>query len=177
VPGAEHIAAKRLAMVAPEALAAQVIAACFAQPDLIPPARLAETIEEVARRSEAPWFVDAYLRTLRGLVGSFLRAYLPGPNSMWRIAERITAPTLVITGRQDRLVDVRVAPTVAKIIPDSRLLVIDGVGHVAQMERPRVVARAVAHMLTELRAPVPKPATSAPAKIATIMAHRPHSAV
>ena len=69
------------------------------------------------RRYEAPWYVDAYLRTLRGLVGSFLRSYLPGPNSMWRIAERITAPTLVITGRQDRLVDVRVAPAVGEADP------------------------------------------------------------
>ena len=57
---------------------------------------------------------------------------------MWRIATRpITSPTLVITGRQDRLVDVRVAPAVARLIPDSRLLVLDRVGHVAQMERPR----------------------------------------
>ena len=44
---------------------------------------------------------------------------------MWRVAERITAPTLVITGRQDKLVDVRVAPAVAKLIMDSRLLVLD----------------------------------------------------
>ena len=70
---------------------------------------------------------------------------------MWRVAERITAPTLVITGRQDRLVDARPA-TVVKVIPDSRLLVLDGVGHVAQMECPRIVARAVAAMLDEVKA-------------------------
>ena len=69
---------------------------------------------------------------------------------MWRTARRITAPTLVITGRQDRLVDVRVAPAVAKLIPDSRLLVIDQVGHVAQMERPDIVARSVVAMLNEV---------------------------
>lgn len=151
VPGAERIAARRLATIAPEALTTQVIAACFAQPDRLAPQRLAEAVDEVRRRFDAPWYVDAYLRTLRGLVGSFLRSYLPGENSMWRIAERITAPTLVITGRQDRLVDVRVAPTVARLIPDSRLLVIDDAGHVAQMERPRDVARAVAGMLDEIR--------------------------
>ena len=90
--------------------------------------------------------------TLRGLVGSFLRAYLPGANSMWRIAAQITAPTLVIGGRQDRLVDIRVAPTVAKAIPDSRLLILDQVGHVAQMEVPRIVARAVVALLDEVAA-------------------------
>jgi hypothetical protein len=69
---------------------------------------------------------------------------------MWRIAERITAPSLVITGRQDRLVDVRVAPAVGTLIPDSRLLVLDQVGHVAQMERPDLVARGVLAMLDEV---------------------------
>jgi pimeloyl-ACP methyl ester carboxylesterase len=90
------------------------------------------------------------VRTSRGLVVGFLRAYLPGANSQWRLAQRIMAPTLVITGRQDRLVDVRVAPAVARVIRDSRLLVLDRVGHVAQMERPVMVARAVAGMLDEV---------------------------
>jgi alpha-beta hydrolase superfamily lysophospholipase len=67
------------------------------------------------------------------------------------MAARITAPTLVITGRQDRLVDVRVSPAVAKLIPDSRLMVLDQTGHVAQMERPEIVARAVLAMLDEVR--------------------------
>jgi pimeloyl-ACP methyl ester carboxylesterase len=150
VPGGERLAARRLATIAPEVLAAQVVAACFARPDLLAPQRMEEAIEEVRRRYEAPWYVAAYLRTFRGLVTSFLRSYLPGENSLWRLAARITAPTLVITGRQDRLVDVRVAPAVAKIIPDSRLLVLDRVGHVAQMEKPRAVARAVGAMLDEL---------------------------
>lgn len=152
VPGAGRIAARRLALVSPEELAQQVINACFANPALLPPERLAEAVVEVRHRYEAPWFIDAYLGALRGLVGSFVRSYFPGENSMWRLAERITAPTLVITGRQDRLVDVRVAPAVAKLIPDSRLLVLDGVGHVAQMEHPMLVGRGVMAMLNEVAA-------------------------
>jgi pimeloyl-ACP methyl ester carboxylesterase len=150
IPRAERIAAWRLATIAPEVLAQQVIDACFARPELVPAQRMAEAVEEVRRRYDAPWYVDAYLRTLRGLVSSFLLSYVPGPNSMWRMARRITAPTLVITGRQDKLVDVRVAPAVGKLITDSRLLVLDQVGHVAQMERPDLVARAVAAMLNEV---------------------------
>jgi pimeloyl-ACP methyl ester carboxylesterase len=150
VPKAERLAARRIATITPEAMATSVIAACFAEPDLVSPQRVAEAIEEIKRRFEAPWYIEAYLGSLRGLIGSFLRSYLPGSNSMWRLASRITAPTLVITGRQDRLVDVRVAPAAAKIIEDSRLLVLDRVGHVAQMERPLSVARAVAGMLDEL---------------------------
>ena len=149
IPRAERLAARRLAAISPEMLAQQVISACFADPSIVPEQRVIEAVAEISRRYEAPWFLDAYLRTLRGLVGSFLRSYLPGANSMWRVAERITAPTLVITGRQDKLVDVRVAPAVAKLITDSRLLVLDNVGHVAQMESPILVARAMAAMLDE----------------------------
>jgi pimeloyl-ACP methyl ester carboxylesterase len=150
IPRAERIAAWRLATIAPEVLAQQVINACFARPELVPAQRMTEAVEEVRRRYDAPWYVDAYLRTLRGLVSSFLLSYVPGPNSMWRMARRITVPTLVITGRQDKLVDVRVAPAVGKLITDSRLLVLDQVGHVAQMERPDLVARAVLAMLNEV---------------------------
>lgn len=150
VPRAERIATRRLATIAPEVLAREVINACFAHPELVAEQRIAEAVEEVRRRYDAPWYVDAYLRTLRGLVRSFLLSYVPGPNSMWRMAARITAPTLVITGRQDKLVDVRVAPAVGKLVMDSRLLVLDQVGHVAQMERPDLVARAALAMLDEV---------------------------
>jgi pimeloyl-ACP methyl ester carboxylesterase len=43
---------------------------------------------------------------------------------------------------------------VARSIPDSRLLILPGVGHVAQMEVPRLVARAIVGMLTEIRSTV-----------------------
>jgi pimeloyl-ACP methyl ester carboxylesterase len=47
-------------------------------------------------------------------------------------------------------VDIRVAPQTARLIEDSRLLTLDGVGHVAQMEVPRLVARAVLALLDEV---------------------------
>ena len=81
----------------------------FRRPTRYPEPRFAEAVEEARLRYDVPWYTTAYVRTFRGLVGSFLRAYLPGAASMWRIAGRITAPTLVISGQRDRLVDLRVA--------------------------------------------------------------------
>ena len=160
LPRADRIAAWRLAAVTPDELARQAIEACYADPTVLSEQRWLEAVEEIRLRYDVPWYFDAYLRTLRGLVGSFVRAYLPGEASMWRIARRISAPTLVVTGRQDRLVDVRVAPQVARVIPDSRLLVLDRVGHVAQMEAPRSVARAVRGLLDET-SPVGAPSAAA----------------
>lgn len=151
VPRADRLAARQFARIPPEQLARMVLRACFADPERLPLQRLTEAEEEARLRSALPHYGAAYVRTMRGLVGSFLRAYLPGSNSLWRIARAVTAPTLVIGGGQDRLVDVRVATRAAEAIPDSRLIVFDGVGHVAQMEVPRMVARAVLALLDEVR--------------------------
>ena len=74
---------------------------------------------------------------------SFLRAYLPGPTRCGGSPGGSPRRRWSSAAGSDRLVDVRVAPQVAGTIPDSRLLMLDGVGHVAQMEVPRIVARAV----------------------------------
>lgn len=54
------------------------------------------------------------------------------------LLRRIAAPTLLVWGREDRLVPVRTAETFASRIADVRLVVLDETGHVPQLERPRV---------------------------------------
>ncbi|MGW4500575.1 alpha/beta fold hydrolase [Micromonospora sp. NPDC004336] len=149
IPRGERLAAWRLAQLAPEAMAQQMLEACIADLSRICEQRRQEALEEIRVRHEAEHYAAAYVRTFRGLVSSFLRSYLPGSGSLWRLAGAVRAPTLVVGGRHDRLVDVRVAPQTARVIPDSRLLMLDGVGHVAQVEVPRLVARAVLGLLAE----------------------------
>jgi pimeloyl-ACP methyl ester carboxylesterase len=150
LPNAAWLAGRRMSAMDPEVLADMVIDSCYADPTRYPEQRRLEAIEEAKLRHRVPWYAEAYVGSLRGLVGSFLRAYLPGEGSIWRAAARITAPTLVVAGRQDKLVDIRTAPQVAQLIPDSRLMMLEGVGHVAQMEVPRSVARAVLGLLDEI---------------------------
>lgn len=154
LPRADRLFAWGMARMTVEEMAEQVLAACFGDTAKVLPQRRAEAIEEIRLRYTIAHYPRAYLATLRGLVSSFVRAYLPGINSQWRLAVRITAPTLVIGGLADKLVDPRVPAQVARAIPDSRLLVLPGVGHVAQMEVPRIVARAVVGMLNDIRSPI-----------------------
>ncbi|MEV5763907.1 alpha/beta hydrolase [Micromonospora sp. NPDC052213] len=149
IPRGERLAARQLAKLAPEVMAQQVMEACVGDLSRISEQRRQEALEEIRVRYEAEHYAAAYVRTFRGLVSSFLRSYLPGSGSLWRLAGVVRAPTLVIGGRHDRLVDVRVAPQAARVVPDSRLLMLDGVGHVAQLEVPRLVARAVLGLLAE----------------------------
>jgi pimeloyl-ACP methyl ester carboxylesterase len=150
LPYAHRLAAWRMASMPQDEMLRIVAAACFAEPDAIPEQRRMEARAEIELRYTVPWYADAYVRSLRGLVLSFLRAYLPGAGSLWRIARQIPVPTLVIGGARDQLVDVRVAPQVARVIPDSRLLMLGNAGHLAQVERPALVARAVLAMLEEI---------------------------
>lgn len=154
LPGAERLMAWALTRVTAEEMAEQVLAACFGDTTKVHPQRRAEAMEEIQLRYTVAHYPKAYLGTLRGLVSSFLRAYLPGEDSQWRLAARVEAPTLVIGGLTDKLVDPRVPAQVARIVPDGRLLILPGVGHVAQMEVPRLVARAVVGLLAEVGAKV-----------------------
>ncbi len=138
VPGASGLIERRLATMDPAARVRQVLELCYGDPSLVPPQRLAEAAEDARRRVGQPWAMTAFTRSLRGLVA----AYLPGARSLWRVAASITAPTLIVWGNLDRLVNVAMAPRTAEAIPNARLLVLPGVGHVAQMEDPTSVARA-----------------------------------
>jgi len=57
--------------------------------------------------------------------------------------ERIRAPTLVITGDEDRLVPPRNSEVLAAAIPDARLLVLRGAGHVFPLEREEETVQAL----------------------------------
>ena len=113
---------------------------CYADPGQVSPAAFALAVTEAAERAALPWASTALTRSFAGLVQAWLA---PGPRSLWSTAARVRVPTLVVWGEQDRLVSVRRARRTTAALPAGRLLRLPGVGHVAQMERPALVARAV----------------------------------
>ena len=78
-----------------------------------------------------------------------------GAANAWRMARSLTAPTLVVWGDRDRLVDPPLAPRLAAVLPDARLLVLEGVGHVAMLEAPEPTARAVLGLAEDAAATAP----------------------
>lgn len=115
------------------------IKVCFADPRRYPPERLNEAIDEYTARMSLPWADTAVARSTRGLAAAqFLRARVG-----WATLRSIEVPSLVVWGDTDRLVAPDLAPYVAAAIPDSRLLVMTGVGHTAMMELPEDTARAI----------------------------------
>jgi pimeloyl-ACP methyl ester carboxylesterase len=67
--------------------------------------------------------------------------------------ERIGAlrvPTLVITGRDDRLTPPRYAEFLTRTIPGARLALVERAGHYVHLEQPETVNRAILEFLTTL---------------------------
>jgi pimeloyl-ACP methyl ester carboxylesterase len=148
VPLLGMVAMRKLGQVPVETRVKGTISLVFSDPARLPPQRYDELVDEARARAGMPWAELAVLRSTRGLVRSqFLRN-----RAGWAAMRRIQVPTLVIWGDEDKLVAADLAPFVAAAIPDSRLLVLPHVGHVAMMEAPDTCARAELALLEDVGA-------------------------
>ncbi|MGW1909312.1 alpha/beta fold hydrolase [Streptomyces sp. NPDC002076] len=121
-----------------------VLALCYGDPGRVSPEAFQHAVEELERRLQLPYFWDAMARSARGIVNAYT---LGGQHGLWRQAERVLAPTLLIYGGRDQLVGFRMAHRAARAFRDSRLLSLPDAGHVAMMEYPDVVATAFRELL------------------------------
>jgi pimeloyl-ACP methyl ester carboxylesterase len=140
LPGIPALAERRLSGVTPEQQVRGMVQMCFGDPRRVPRVRLDQALQEMRERAEQPWGTQALTRSMRGLITSYLRV---GPGNAWRMARSLRRPTLVVWGDRDRLVDPALAPRLAAAVPDARLQVLEGVGHVAMLEAAEPTARAV----------------------------------
>jgi pimeloyl-ACP methyl ester carboxylesterase len=146
LPGVPSLAERRLAGITPEQNVRAMVRMCFGRPSHVPPERIEQAVQEMKERSEQPWADRALTRSMRGLITSYLKV---GATNAWRAARSLRLPTLVLWGSEDKLVDPALAPRLAAVVPDSRLLVLEHVGHVAMLEAPEQTARAVLGMVEE----------------------------
>ncbi|MFJ3303072.1 alpha/beta fold hydrolase [Streptomyces sp. NPDC086549] len=123
-----------------------VLGLCYGDPARVTPEAFGHAVEELERRLQLPYFWDAMTRSARGLVNAYT---LGGQHGLWRQAERVLAPTLLIYGGRDQLVGYRMAQRAARSFCDSRLLTLPDAGHVAMMEYPEAVAEAFRELLAD----------------------------
>ena len=128
----------------PENRVADVIASCFSDPARFPAERFATEVAELTRRDTPDPADAALVGTIRTLTADFFRK---GRHATWRDAARVTAPTLVIYGGDDRVVDPRLAGRAAHTFAGARIVVLPRTGHLAHMEHPAQVAAEMTIML------------------------------
>ncbi|MEV0012602.1 alpha/beta hydrolase [Streptomyces sp. NPDC051840] len=122
------------------------MALCYGDPARISDEAFRHAVAEMERRLELPYFWDAMARSARGIVDAYT---LGGQHALWRQAERVLAPTLLVYGGRDQLVSYRMARKASAAFRDSRLLTLPDAGHVAMMEYPEAVAQAFRELLDE----------------------------
>ncbi|MDX2559512.1 alpha/beta hydrolase [Streptomyces sp. TX20-6-3] len=123
-----------------------VLSLCYGDPGRVTDEGLRYAVEEMERRLELPHFWDAMARSSRGIVDAYT---LGGQHGLWRQAERVLAPTLLVYGGRDQLVSYRMARKAAAAFRGSRLLTLPEAGHVAMMEYPETVAQAARDLIAD----------------------------
>jgi pimeloyl-ACP methyl ester carboxylesterase len=85
------------------------------------------------------------LRTIRGTMDHVVRDRLG----------LVQQPTLLVSGREDKIVDSAAAAEAARLLPNGHYLAIPQCGHAPQMEKPWLINRLVLHFLSS-----PRPTTN-----------------
>jgi len=94
-------------------------------------------LKRIARRQSAA-----------GMIGG-LKALRDRPDATPGLA-KIAVPTLILVGEHDSLTPPSVAEGMARMIPNSRLVVILGAGHLSNLENPAAFNAAIAEFLATL---------------------------
>ena len=141
---------RRWARVPPENRVAGVYSTCYYDPAALHPDRFAQEVAALRRRDELGYGVASLVGAARTLVAETLA---PRPLSLWRAAERVEAPTLVLFGSHDRLVSPALAVPAARTFKNAQVEVLPRIGHIGQMERPDLVAARFREMVDKAGMP------------------------
>ena len=134
----------RAAWLGPERLVRQTLALCCADPASVAPDVVAAHVALARERQRMPWAQPAFLEAARSIL-----AVLARRRDVQAMIRRITAPTLLVQGTEDRLVPLAASRALAKLRPDWRLAVFERVGHVPQLESPERFVATVAGWLED----------------------------
>ena len=106
VPWAGQRLARRLGRYPVEQRVRATIALCWADPSRVPPSASRRRSRRPSGEPGSDHESDAMLGSLRSLISAYLR---PDRWPLWRLAAQVQAPTLLVYGIKDQLVDPRTA--------------------------------------------------------------------
>jgi pimeloyl-ACP methyl ester carboxylesterase len=128
---------------------AGVIQTCYYDPAAIHPARVALSTAELRRRDTLGYDIAVITGAARALVTEAVRPYV---FSLWRDAERLRMPSLVLFGTDDQLVSPSLADRAARAFRGARIVVLPETGHLGQMEHPAKIASLFREMVSSTEA-------------------------
>ena len=133
VPGlGEQFMRWRAARRGPEGLVRDTLQLVCADPGRVPAEVVAAHVALARDRMDRmPWGNQAFLEAARSIVFTLARR-----REVHAMIGRIAAPALLVQGTRDRLVSLAASRATAALRPDWTLAVLEGIGHVPQLEAP-----------------------------------------
>jgi pimeloyl-ACP methyl ester carboxylesterase len=119
-------------LLSADTIALEAYSYAFSNDKLIPQ----ESIEQSAKMIDLPNAKYAYKQTVDYII----------PDDIAKVEKEykdITIPTLIIWGRDDVSIPYRFGERLNRDMPNSRLIILDGVGHMPQEESPKKVLDAI----------------------------------
>lgn len=152
----ERFVRERLRKIGPEGLVRETMALCMVDPSRVEASAMEASLVLARERAQMPWAPTAFLQAARSLV-----KLLAFKSRVYEKIASVTAPTLMLMGREDRLVALAAAQAVADFRPDWEFVVFDDIGHVPQIECPAQTYAAIEHWLTGPADGIVRPARDA----------------
>jgi pimeloyl-ACP methyl ester carboxylesterase len=99
----------------------------------------------------APGVIVSYLASdqiaRRDRLQAMFDAWVAQPvDAIEQVLRNVKAPTIVMHGDHDRAIDISSGRAIAERVPNAKLIVLEGVGHVPQFEAVNRVAKAIAEL-------------------------------
>jgi pimeloyl-ACP methyl ester carboxylesterase len=114
--------------------------------NMVHPARLSD-------RTLIDSIIEMFARKTPGIFKGQIQALLERPDAT-PVLYAIRCPTLVLCGREDSWTTLPIHKEIAARVRPSKLVVIENAGHMAPMERPESVSRALVAWIEALRTPI-----------------------
>jgi len=145
IPGLGQAYVRRRAeRLGPEGLVRETMKLCTVDIRRIPEDVYRAHVELAVKRRTFPYALDAYIEAARSIV-----RVLAQRRRFTAMARAVSAPTLLMQGREDRLVAFAAAQHLARTCPSWRFEVLDDIGHTPQLEAPDRFVDAVLGFLDE----------------------------
>lgn len=135
---ATRVLARRRARLSPEQQVAESLAVCCVDPSRVPAEAVELAVAALRNRENDAELEVAFLAAARSLL-----AVLARPGSFAQRVQSVAAPALVVAGAGDRLIPLAAAQRLTALRPDWELEVLEGVGHVPQLEDPERLAATI----------------------------------
>lgn len=146
IPGlAAGLLGRRLDRLGPEGVTRETMSLVCVEPERISEDLLDAAIEMRRERMMMPWAEQSLVDASRSLMSMLLRR-----RSFDSHIAKIIAPTLIVQGAEDRLVPEVNTRRISRLRPDWRYRVLEGVGHVPQLEVPELFVDIVGSWIAEL---------------------------